>query len=448
MFPVLSLFVLLGLTLCILPSLNARAQSSENGVVYEAARNKIGLIRYCRGNALLDPVIAGQAITAVETVLRELPPSESLPAEQGDRAQQAGEDGFWDVGRRRDIASVAKLFHTTPTDLCQEWADETLRAQAPSRRREATTTTAVAPIQPPSQAEPPAEEPAAILRAPVPGRRKEFATATAVAPIQALPQAEPTAEEPTAVLKAPVPTRYMEVKTIIVDPPIQPPSQAEPTVEEPTAVLKTSVPRQYREVKTITVAPPIQSPSQAEPTVEEPTAVLKAPVPRQYREVTTTTAIAPIQLPPQAEPTPQAGPTAEEPLQVDSPPAPATAVVEAARSAPTPPLPEKAPVPPAGAEVASLQRTLPTGGRLASTGRAVSGQTSGTTAIPASVKPRSSGQAVPPPARVATEAAEPRLYDQPQPLLEKRVFNRLGKPERCLMAGCRWPSSRERDASR
>lgn len=227
--------------------------------------------------------------------------------------------------------------------------------------------------------------------------------------------------------RAPVPRQYKEVKTISVDPPIQPPSQAEPTVEEPTAALRSQAPRRYLEVKTITVDPPIQ----------------------------------PIQLPPQAiQLPPQAEPTVEEPPQADSPPARATAVVGAVRSAPPPPLPEKAPGPPAEAEVASLQRTLPTRGQLAPTGRAVSGQTSGTTAIPASVKPQSSGQAVPPPARVTTEAAEPlpreqtvtaaapRLYDQPQPLLEKRVFNRLGKPERCLMAGCRWPSSRERDASR
>jgi hypothetical protein len=417
MFSVLSLVLMLGLTLCILPSLNAGAQSSENGVVYEAARNKIGLIRYCRGNALLDPVMAAQAITAVETVLRELPPSESLPAEQGDRAQQAGEDGFWDVGRRRDIASVAKLFHTTPADLCQEWADETLRSQAPGRRRGGTTNAAVAPIQAPPQTEPIAEEAAAILRAPVPGRRREFATATAVAPVQALPQAEPVAEEPAAVLRAPVSRQYKEVKAISVDPPIQPTSQTEPTVEEPTAALRSQAPRRYLEVKTITVDPPIQ----------------------------------PIQLPPQAEP------TIEESPQADSPPARAAAVVGAPRSAPPPPLPEKAPGPPAEAEVASLQRTLPTRGQLAPTGRAVSGQTSGT--IPASVKPQSSGQ-VPPPARLATEAAEPlpreqtvtaaapRLYDQPQPPLEKRVFNRLGRPGRCLMAGCRWPTSREGDIGR
>jgi hypothetical protein len=161
MFQVLSLVVLLGLMLCILPSHKTMAQQfSASGMVYEAARNKIGLIRYCRNNGLLDPAIADQAVAAVETGLSELPPGDASAREQGDRAQRAGEDGFWEAGRRRDIASVAKLFRTTPADLCREWGNETLRAQAQARPREVTTIT-VAPsqrTQPLPQAEPrPAE---------------------------------------------------------------------------------------------------------------------------------------------------------------------------------------------------------------------------------------------------------------------------------------------------
>jgi hypothetical protein len=129
---VLSLVALFGLMLCMLPSHRTMAQQlSESGVVYEAARNKLGLIRYCRRNNLLDPTLADQVVTAVETGLRERPPGDSFATEQGDIAQQAGEDGFWDAGRRRDIAGVASLFGTTPADLCRDWADETLRAQAP-----------------------------------------------------------------------------------------------------------------------------------------------------------------------------------------------------------------------------------------------------------------------------------------------------------------------------
>ena len=308
MLQVQSLVVLLGLTLCVLPSHETMAQEfSESGVVYEATRNKIGLIRYCRDNQLLAPAIADQTVAAMGAGLSKLPPGETFDRERGDRAQQAGEDGFWDVGRRRYIASIANLFRTTPGELCQEWADETLRGQAP---------------------------------------------------------------------------RYLEVKTVTVAPPIQP-----------------------------------------------------------------------------IQPLPQAKPAPAEPILVDEPPAPATVVVKAARSVPLPPLPEKkAPFLPAEAELASL----PTRSHLASTGGAVPENISGTTAATPDVTPQSSGQAVPLSERLATDAAEPlpheqtvaaatplpRLYDQPQPLQEKRLFNRLGKAERCLMAGCRWPTRQAKDSSR
>jgi len=295
MFRVPSLFVLLGLMLCVLPSHNTMAQqSSESGVDYEAARNKIGLIRYCRGNQLLDPVIAGQAIAALETGLREPPSNDTFAREQGDRAQQAGEDGFWSAGRGRDIASVAKLlFRTTPADLCQEWAHQILRAQAQGHSSEVAAGAVVAPIQP-------------LL---------------------------------------------------------------------------------------------------------------------------------------------QAGPTSVEPIQVERPPAGATAVVRAAHSAPPPPLPEKAPT---EAELASLQRTLPTSGRLASTGRAVPGHISGTTAVTSNALPPSSPLAsevadpLPREQTVTAAVPSPLLYDQPQPLREKQPFNRLGTPERCLLRGCKWPAPQER----
>jgi hypothetical protein len=291
MYQVPSLVVLLGLTLSILPSHKTMAQQvSENGVVYEAARNKIGLIRYCRKNELLDPAIADQASTAVEAGLRKLPPSDTLAREQGDRAQQAGEDGFWDVGRKRDIASVAKLFRTTPADLCQEWAGETLRVQ--ERRGEVLTIAVVGPVQ----------------------------------PFRPLPRAELT---------------------------------------------------------------PVES------------------------------------------------------IQADRRPARESAVVTVARSAPLPPLPEKAPFLPPEAEPPSLQHTLPTAAHLGSTGRGL----------------RSSGQAVSLSARLPTQptgslpreqtaaAAVPsdRRFDQPRPPREKWFYPLERKRERCLMPGCKWPAPAERD---
>jgi len=316
MFQVPSFVVLLGLTLCILPSHKTMAQqSSESGVVYEAARNKIGLIRYCRNVGLLDLAIADQAVTAVEAGLRELASSETFASEQGDRAQQAGEDGFWEAGRRRDIAGIAKLFRTTPADLCQEWAGETVRAQA---------------LKP------------------------------------------------------------------------------------------------YREVKTITMV-----------------------VPKPFQPIW------------QAGPAPVA-----EPTQVGRPFAQASAVVRVARPNPPPPLPEKAPFPPAGVELASFQPALPTGGQPAPTDRAASGHVSNTAAIMPSAIPQSSGQTKPFSARLATEAAEPLPREQTvaaaEPLPREQTvtaaepsrrlwarwpFNRMGKPGRCLMPGCKWSAPEEKRAS-
>lgn len=256
MFQILSPVVLLGLTLCILPSHEAMAQKlSESGVVYEAARNKIGLIGYCRKNEQLDAGTADQAVKAVEAGLRKIPANDTFAREQGDLAQKAGEDGFWDTGRRRDMASVAKLFSTVPADLCQEWAVETLRAQA---------------------------------------RRGEIKLIAAVAPIRTLPQAEATAVKP---------------------------------------------------------------------------------------------------------------------VEVDKWLARAAVVRRAAPSAPPPPLPEKAPLLPTEAELASSYRTLPTSRRLASS---------------------------------RTAAVSWRLYSQSHPLWAKWPFNRLGKSEKCLMPGCRWPTPQER----
>jgi hypothetical protein len=298
MFRVLSV-VLLGLALWPFSSNEIAAQQfAETGVVYEAGRNKIGLILHCRNNALLDPPIANQAVTAVETGLSKLPLGDPLTREQGDRAQQAGEAGYWEAGRRRDIAGVAKLFGTTPADLCKEWAAETLRAQAPRPRGEITTVAAVAPIQ----------------------------------PVQPFPQTEATPVQPT-----------------------------------------------------------------------------------------------------QADRSATRGATVNE-----------------APSAAPPPLPEKAPSLPRGSELASLPRTLPTSGDLASTGAAVSGLKSGATATTPAAKRRSLGQAVPSSARLAsgapgplrreqtiTAAAPSRRLDDPSPQhSEKPRFT-------CFMPGCKWPTSQD-----
>ena len=165
---------LLGLTLCILPLNETKAQSFNEGqVVYEAGRNKIGLMRYCRDNKLLDPALADQAITAMENGLRAPPSSNTFDKEQGERAQKAGEAGFWDIGRRRDIASVTKLFRTTPTDLCREWAGDTLRGQEAKPDKPITATAGVEPVQPAPPAKPTSAE-APLLPTPAVKRAADF----------------------------------------------------------------------------------------------------------------------------------------------------------------------------------------------------------------------------------------------------------------------------------
>jgi hypothetical protein len=210
MFEVRSLVVLLGATLCMLASQSTLAeQSSEGGVVYEAARNKIGLIRHCRSNRLLDPAVADQAIRAVETGLRKHPPVSVTAKVEGDRAQQAGEDGYWEIARRRNIASVARLFRTTPADLCREWADETLRAQAPKRRKTPATIAVIQPIPPAAR----------------------------------LPQARPTSVGPTPVKRPP----ERETAAVKAAPAASPPPVPErlPLSARPPAEAAVSLPREY-----------------------------------------------------------------------------------------------------------------------------------------------------------------------------------------------------------
>lgn len=189
MFQVLSPFVLLGFVLSMLPWQKATAQQfNESDFVYEAVRNKIGLIRYCRNNGLLDPATADQAIMAV---VRNIDTSYTVPRDQGDRAQKAGEEGFWGASRTRDIASVAKLFRTTPTDLCQEWAEETLRAQEPERRREIAAIAVLRANKAAPRIEPTPEENRAAP--PVEPAPLENQTATLSEP--AADENQPTAEE-------------------------------------------------------------------------------------------------------------------------------------------------------------------------------------------------------------------------------------------------------------
>jgi hypothetical protein len=110
----------------------AHAQAGDDfDIVYEAARNKIGLLRHCRVKAFLDAATAATAISEVEDRIGRMAVSGPLQA-QGDRAEKSGEAGLlFGVSGKRDLANLSALFNTTPAGLCQEWAGETLRSSSP-----------------------------------------------------------------------------------------------------------------------------------------------------------------------------------------------------------------------------------------------------------------------------------------------------------------------------
>ena len=120
------LAAMLGLSLCCGHTAWASAQQRDGpGTFYSYARNKIGLLRYCRDQALVGQVTADGVIKAVEIGLRRLPSADRLAKERGDRAEKAGEAGFWEEANgKQDLASVAKLFGTTTAGLCKELAGQ------------------------------------------------------------------------------------------------------------------------------------------------------------------------------------------------------------------------------------------------------------------------------------------------------------------------------------
>ena len=117
----------LGLSVCCCCTVSASAQQSDRPeIFYEYARNKVGLLRYCRDRALLGQVTADRAIEAIELGLRRLAVSDGRIKERGDRAEKTGEAGFWEEANgRQDLASVARVFGTSPAGLCKELGGQT-----------------------------------------------------------------------------------------------------------------------------------------------------------------------------------------------------------------------------------------------------------------------------------------------------------------------------------
>jgi hypothetical protein len=111
----------------------------EHDLVYETARNKVGLLRYCKQQGLLDPGVADEAIegaqqgVSVVTAFRETLVSKRA----GDLAQKNGEAGLWGA-MRSPMEQMAKSFVLTPAELCREWAEDgnatRIRSVPPSRQ--------------------------------------------------------------------------------------------------------------------------------------------------------------------------------------------------------------------------------------------------------------------------------------------------------------------------
>jgi hypothetical protein len=106
--------------------ISAGAQESDvRNPVYEMARNKIGLLRYCRDQGLVDSVSADEALNRQAIRLQTLA-SLAGPYNQaaGDAAEKRGEAGVYGSGSRVPIDKMARTFGETLEGLCKEWVED------------------------------------------------------------------------------------------------------------------------------------------------------------------------------------------------------------------------------------------------------------------------------------------------------------------------------------
>ena len=137
-------------------------QNKGRDIVYEAARNKIGLLRFCRSAALLDRATADVAIKVLEGGLDAFPAPKTRAARAGgEDAQAQGEAGVLGPDGKRDIADFAVHFKTTPAALCKEWALESLRGVKARSLQQAPETTSATPRMAPAEANQSAQSPSA-----------------------------------------------------------------------------------------------------------------------------------------------------------------------------------------------------------------------------------------------------------------------------------------------
>jgi hypothetical protein len=123
---------MLGVSLWCGYAISAGAQQNDrDDFSYTYARNKIGLLHYCRDKGLLGQATVKRAAEAIEIDIGRLAISDGLVKARGDRTEKAGEAGVWEANGQRDLATIADLFGTTIAAICKELAGETRKIQQP-----------------------------------------------------------------------------------------------------------------------------------------------------------------------------------------------------------------------------------------------------------------------------------------------------------------------------
>jgi hypothetical protein len=199
----------------------AAQQKAGRDVVYEAARNRVGLLRYCREEKLLSAEVADIAIRVMQGELEAEPAAgQPLARKYGDYAEQDGEDGVLGPDSKRDVATFARSFKTTQTELCREWARESLRGFKGRGVQQAEPAPAVRPAAPPLAGAAKTADPSYL-----PPATSAVPKVAAPAPV-AKPVPPASKAPPLVITTAPTP-QPLVIATVPVakaPPPITPPS--------------------------------------------------------------------------------------------------------------------------------------------------------------------------------------------------------------------------------
>lgn len=124
------LFILFGLAFGMASAGAQMRQDPGRDLTYEMARNKVGLLRYCKRKGFLEAKVADEAIEGAQGgVTTAIAFRETLVSKRdGDLAEKNGEAGLWGAGRS-PMEQMAESRIMSPTGLCKLWAEEGIAAQ-------------------------------------------------------------------------------------------------------------------------------------------------------------------------------------------------------------------------------------------------------------------------------------------------------------------------------